>query len=359
MAILPGLNGIDISITVDNEALNEYEDRDDPEAEGSITRYIEAVNGQTFAIRIRVNVTAQFQGSGLSFQIYIDNAPGHGSVDNPLIARDEVVLLGEVLETSEGVHVRGRRVQRYRFSDVTTTSTQNIPASTLPSLLHLGRIRVEVHHIDYDECIGDAAKVAAPQAIEPVPESALKGRDVSHSVGYVAEHACQPQSRLLTRSRFEEASEFHPQLSYMSYRILGDVTKPAGVYNFQYRSLAALKSAHIVNRTPEATPEPTPMCTPHSTGPIALVDRDPATLSQEDIIELQRSLRATQGDSKVGIKREQDVDSGSRQRNRARTTLAQLEMDDEGTIRESSVPTLAGDVDEGPVIDLTEESSEE
>lgn len=72
MAISDELPGVEVAVTVGGNDLKEYRDEDLEEEEGTTTRYIEAVSGQQFAIRMKVPRRFQFVADTLRFRTYID-----------------------------------------------------------------------------------------------------------------------------------------------------------------------------------------------------------------------------------------------------------------------------------------------
>ncbi|KAK0268971.1 hypothetical protein LTS00_017413 [Friedmanniomyces endolithicus] len=92
----------------------------------------------------------------------------------------------------------------------------------------------------------------------------------------------------------------------------------------------ALKSMLIIPRTP--TPPP-------------LQEREYDSIDRQDVLELQRQLKAMKEKHKlrnVKVKRER-TDDNPRRRKVARSSRhsTQLELDEEGGVRESATPTLA------------------
>lgn len=81
MAILDAIRGIEVTVCVDGQALEEYDD-DEFEAESgeigehqasrTVAKYIESCTGKEFSIKIMVNKAYKFDSPNISFELYID-----------------------------------------------------------------------------------------------------------------------------------------------------------------------------------------------------------------------------------------------------------------------------------------------
>ena len=112
MAIIDDLPGVVIEIIVKGTALKEYEDDELDEDERTVTRYIEAVSGQEFAVRIKRLPNCEFKGDCISFTITADGQ----DVDFPLLSKTK----GRHTHLSEGKEEAGGYERKYRFADLET-----------------------------------------------------------------------------------------------------------------------------------------------------------------------------------------------------------------------------------------------
>lgn len=71
MAILKRLPGVEVTITVDNEPLQEYEPKKETDPYDSVTRYVQTQPDQNFEIKIVTN-QGSTRGAGLKYEITID-----------------------------------------------------------------------------------------------------------------------------------------------------------------------------------------------------------------------------------------------------------------------------------------------
>lgn len=118
MAISDLLPGLDVSIKVNGQVLREYEGDDIEDEERTVTRYVEAVSGDTFEIELKVQQGFDFIGDALGFDIHID---GSEKLDGPLI-RSKMCASGEHTRVSQGCRVPGNKVKLYHFAALQTCS---------------------------------------------------------------------------------------------------------------------------------------------------------------------------------------------------------------------------------------------
>lgn len=84
MAVLPGIKGIQVRIDVGGKAGREYRcDDDNPSPATSVTKYIEAVDGANFTIRIIIIPMFKYRSNDLTALIDMDGQ----TVGRPLITK--------------------------------------------------------------------------------------------------------------------------------------------------------------------------------------------------------------------------------------------------------------------------------
>lgn len=80
MAILSGFPGLEVAVTVNGDALHEYDLPDDIEeimTDGSTIKYIEARPGTEFAIRCEIEPTFEYSENDLYLNVTVDNYLAH------------------------------------------------------------------------------------------------------------------------------------------------------------------------------------------------------------------------------------------------------------------------------------------
>ena len=83
--------------------------------EGTVTKYIEAVDGVHFAIKIKVTKDATFKGSGLGFYTAVDGS----SIRNPFV-EPRHVKSGPRIRIVEGMQVGAQSMRKLRFNALET-----------------------------------------------------------------------------------------------------------------------------------------------------------------------------------------------------------------------------------------------
>lgn len=112
--------GIHVTVQVAGVDLKEYEDEDEGSYNpGKVSRYVEAVSGAAFAVRIRVPKNYRMNSNALSFYISADGMKGH----HPLMDRANPNFAGQQgwvsLTTGVKSFVHGRWEEReWHFSDI-------------------------------------------------------------------------------------------------------------------------------------------------------------------------------------------------------------------------------------------------
>jgi hypothetical protein len=112
MAILDSLPGVEITVVVNGEDLHEYQDTDMEDEENTVTKYVEAVTGANFAIKITMPKGFAFGGDCLSFRVKVDG----------LFAKSPLIGPGDTSEIStflvDGVTVGDENIRKLRFSEL-------------------------------------------------------------------------------------------------------------------------------------------------------------------------------------------------------------------------------------------------
>ena len=110
MAIINDLPGVEVTVTVHDYDLQEYHDGDVEDEERTVTKYIQAQEGQLFEVRIKVPKGFTFEGDCLAFTIFVD---GNWVVE-PLVDA-ELCALCDSLDRIKGVEEPNNYIRRFCF----------------------------------------------------------------------------------------------------------------------------------------------------------------------------------------------------------------------------------------------------
>ncbi|KAK3706739.1 hypothetical protein LTR37_012584 [Vermiconidia calcicola] len=283
MAIIDDLPGVRVEIMVDGNVLKEYEDHDLEEDERTITRYVEAVSGQVFAVAVTLPPDCQFKGDFIVFRIHTDGKRVDAWCCHESSTRSRYVMSDGRMKPDEDTKVK-----------------------------ELGTLEVQVLHRLKGPKYRSAPRHAPTSSGEFVSEKAFEDQAISHSIGYVGAAPSETSAAMTTVWRRKNS------------RVPGE-PKPAATFKFCYRSNAALREMLIIPRTP--TPPP-------------LEELDVEAMSQDQLKEMQRQLQGVQT-SMIKVKREATDDS-PRPRKKVRPGRGdtQLEFAEDGKVREASTDTL-------------------
>ncbi|KAK4575240.1 hypothetical protein LTR86_001092 [Recurvomyces mirabilis] len=303
MAIVDTAPALEVSILVDGKPLKEHRDDDDPDEEGTVTRWVEAVNGKNFVVQINAGTAFEYKAERLECAIYMDGNRVSGPVVSP----------GKSTMTSTGRVLPGELLEKYRFSDLETVGDGNMLLREAGSVAQLGSIKVVTSHVKKrGDAFGLSQHVKATTRI--VSEKALKGMAISHTV------------------QFEEAVKNRARTYIKTSKVADGPT-----FMFRYRSREALRMMYIIPRTPTAPP---------------VEERDFNTLSRDELEELHKQYKAIKEKQQAAVKvKRERADNNPRLCKVARPSInsTQLEIDDEGSVREGTASTFA---EEREVIEL-------
>lgn len=194
MAINEALPGVEITITVAGQPLQEYTEADVDEEPGTVTRYIEATSGQVFEIKVKVDRNAVLKGSHLEFQFYVDGKWIDGVLENrvhrPYSCKGCEIASGvmrlcrfDVLETGMWKpHLRVDLIKPFSGANRCPVADGKLYGHEARKIEKVGTIEVHVLHVNL---LGKtAARFEEVEETGIVSEKGLMGRALSHSVGY-------------------------------------------------------------------------------------------------------------------------------------------------------------------------------
>ncbi|KAK5710576.1 hypothetical protein LTR15_012905 [Elasticomyces elasticus] len=322
------LPGIAFSVTVNGQALEEYEDHDQEPEDRKVIRYVEACSGQTFEIRTTAQKGFKTSGGCLAMDIYIDGSDE--PVDRPLI-RNVRSKSDKYTHVSLGCQKSMNEARLYCFAPLKTAEDGPTFMGDPTKVKDLGSIviKLQLRHAlqtlqPSDEDVASRFEKKA-QGVGALSEKSVKGHAFSHTVSLGDAVATGTTNLFRTTA-------------------VGGVPDPYAIIEFRYRSLESLKAMLIIPRTPSPPP---------------LEDRDFDSLSREELQQLHQRMRAIRETSEANVPVKQEIkrertDDNPRPRKVARPNRAStvLEFDDDNSVRESSTATFAPGSE---VVDLTDD----
>ncbi|KAK5688944.1 hypothetical protein LTS10_000924 [Elasticomyces elasticus] len=291
MVAIDHLPGLDVIVVVNGQALTEYEYDDGGEIDltRTVQRYIEVKSGDIFEIHIVAQAGFRSGGDAVAFRINVDGA---GVIDAPLLENGKCRTKTYTC-ISRGCPQGALTVLKYKFADLETVVDGHVSQAEVARIQSIVKglgsivIHVEQRRLVSSLEIRSMDLTNRLKNLGAVPEKALKGQSISHSVDFTGPVACPP----------------------------------------------TLESMLVIPRQP--TPPP-------------LEEREFDTLSPGEVQELQRRFRELKekNAAKVNIKQEmkrERTDDNPRPRKVARPARSPtvLEFDDEDFVRESSTATFA------------------
>ncbi len=117
MAIIKGVEGIEVTLSVDGKDLNEYVDENNRDEEKTVSRYVEAVSGKDFAVRCRISREAKFEGDSISFKVHADGKKMRGIYMHHRRLKGKAAIERLV----EDVRVASNLYQKLVFSEIHTS----------------------------------------------------------------------------------------------------------------------------------------------------------------------------------------------------------------------------------------------
>lgn len=114
MAVIDELPGVEVSITTDGVALNEYAN-DEPDEPRTKTLYIESTSNQDFAVRLTVKRGTVCKSNTLGFDVYMDGT----KVLSRYPDRNEYLHVGYKCRL-EGIENVRKELIPFRFSEIKT-----------------------------------------------------------------------------------------------------------------------------------------------------------------------------------------------------------------------------------------------
>ncbi|KAF7195948.1 hypothetical protein HII31_02710 [Pseudocercospora fuligena] len=201
---------------VDGKPLKEYKESADTSAGNEEFHYVQSITGQTFSIQCRIQVGTKIKGDALTFDVYADGA----LIDRPFV-QSTYFAYSDAIRPIEGHIVQGGKVQRLRFSNLRKVEDDQQLSLGQDRIESVGTIYVKVGYCKVLEKRGQVLGTDKDiTMLSKVPEKALKGQAISHSISAWVTEAIDPGNPV------------------------------AAVFKFYYRSIKDLKDMMIIPRTP-------------------------------------------------------------------------------------------------------------
>jgi hypothetical protein len=134
MAVLNGLEGIEVTICVDGQALHEYNDGEVEaqagavgayQASKTVSKYIEAATGKEYAIKVTVKSPYKMDCPTLSFYCKVDGMAVGGKLLQKTVYKSasgfEMVVNG--LEHNLGGFYKRCFIQHFKFAEIKTSTS--------------------------------------------------------------------------------------------------------------------------------------------------------------------------------------------------------------------------------------------
>ncbi|KAI9731776.1 MAG: hypothetical protein M1834_004565 [Cirrosporium novae-zelandiae] len=331
--------GLEAEVLIDNltKPLQEYTSDDDPSTENSVTRYVKAISGAEFALRVYLDADAVIP-YGVSCCVYVDGEKITKSAIPPRYLASKTPYIKDILGRKT-CQKDGTFLERTQFSTIQlNTAEEALDSEKLKSMskrvAKIGTIEVHILRIIYHGRRGSSKFDDPKYALGAVPEKALKGQALSHTTSFL--------------NREKIAHRHHVETTYV------DAT-PYAKFIFKYRSRAALQAMLIIPRDPSPESSPPPPSDPYD-------DMSPEELRrllrQQNVrfpLLLFLGTRLTGPQTTLvkqerGVKRERRESSTvSRVSGRIKQEAVVLDLSDE------DVPTIKKKKTKMQVIDLTDD----
>ncbi|KAL8941400.1 MAG: hypothetical protein Q9211_001841 [Gyalolechia sp. 1 TL-2023] len=241
--------GATFEILSANQPCPIYDDPDAPDNEDRFTRqkYIEAVTGATFIIKVTLDRDFRFASSdAVRIMFTLDNMPRSYYED----VRRRDIRSGEKrsvrLECMQKYCLRTHQWQRGYLSFGKLEIKETTDSAVSPNeLKNLGRIRVSYQRIKYGQTRDQRSIYHDTERVSEVSEKVLKGKSIENTIEYVTppwKGHCSPRSSFV--NLVESAP---PDRSYVEGRTLPGSAGEEVTVNFLYRSKSR---RHIFGKLP-------------------------------------------------------------------------------------------------------------
>ncbi|OBT76398.1 hypothetical protein VF21_03624 [Pseudogymnoascus sp. 05NY08] len=245
MAILEAVPGVDVSILINGQLIEEHIDADEevegPLAPKTVVRYIEAISDAEFAVK--ASVLPAFRENkqavdDLVFHVKVDGKWAAGIIWQSAVGNIHSPWNSNI----EGFYcddATGRStVNPFKFSDVEIVEVADKAKidQDVKDAAALGQITVEVLRAKSGPITNSGYRAKLPeQALSEISEKAIKGRALSHGTAF-------------------GAAKIAPRASSSRCVYLDGRDNPLACFIFRYRSKEALRQLLVIPRSPSPDP---------------------------------------------------------------------------------------------------------
>ncbi|KAJ1338653.1 hypothetical protein MN608_01514 [Microdochium nivale] len=234
MAVISGVPGLRATVRVNGAALVEYDDTEsEPSPSGTVTKYIESVDGAEFTILTEVldEYTWGYKDHELIINVFLDGKCLSGRVLQESSSQMQFNCSGTKVKMAD---TNQWMLRNFKFAPLNTVESSTQTGTTQNDFHDLGTIVVQVRREKPNHGAGKDRVSNNITALQ-VPEKALKGKAISHSTTFTDGKAIPPPGPVRPRGIKIDA-------------------KPIAVFRFNYRSRSALMDEMIIKR--DSTPDP-------------------------------------------------------------------------------------------------------
>lgn len=303
-------------VWVDGQQLAEYDDEDTFLSKTTKSKYIEAVAGSTFSVRVTTSpAMARDRRDCLVANVYLDGKYVAGKIINT--GDPEADQTREVTGWASNCKTMGSILQKMQFAQLQTTDAP-VGKQKAEDFKHLGEVSVKC---TWGRRTGETGRIGTdkfkPAIDSSVPEKCLKGRAISSYA------TLGPVEKLRGPAMYSNVSYPYGEI-------------PIAVFIFKYRSRRDLQIEGVIPRSPS---------------PVPLEERDPDDLSPEEARELVRRLRQREQE-RIQIKKEAREKRAHSDAFDGDSDAEELPIIGEGSARKRHRPSTDSGIE---IVDLTED----
>ena len=194
------LQGIEAKIVVDGRPLPEYEDdEEDIQNAKTVVKYVEATTGSQFGLDLSASESFKFTSNGISFKIIIDG----DFADHRLWPKEQKPYKSTIMGASRRLD-QGWQERPFIFNDIKcgmfclheesvskliSLVENSLVQRTRPSSGDIGTISIQFHRRTVSVKSASQARhlpdFGGFETKKEIAETKLKGKGISHSIGYV------------------------------------------------------------------------------------------------------------------------------------------------------------------------------
>ncbi|XP_014558613.1 hypothetical protein COCVIDRAFT_14245 [Bipolaris victoriae FI3] len=236
MAITRENPRIKVHVECNGARLQEFDEDDGNTTTTTVTKYVEAKSGAEFAVQVEVH--QPFPRYAMIVKLYIDGNSVRSRIIGDHQYQSAKGSVKRVFNTTVTKIADGQRtLQKFCFSELQIEESYdyNLGDGLIKDLKSIGVITLKAYYIENLREVRSNRKYIEKKqtGVGPIPEKALKGQALTHWAG------------LGTEVKEPYISSSHTDFDYVNLQRL-----PFAIFNFKYRSRAALQSLLVIPRSP-------------------------------------------------------------------------------------------------------------